>query len=126
MNVRVLLCEDYVALRELVRGACEDAGHVVVGEAAAAEEAAALALRTEPDVVVLDLSSCATPADTIRPLAEAAPGSAIVAYTGLSPAAVGAGALTRLAAHVSKTAPLAELVRAIERAAYATAAGTSR
>lgn len=116
MSIRVVLCEDYVELRELVRGACEAAGLVVVGEADDADCAAALAARLRPEVVVLDLSSRATPAATIRALAELAPGTAIVAYTGLAADDLDADARALLAAHVSKTTPLRELVAEIDRA----------
>ena len=117
MAVSVLLCEDFAALRRLVRTACEEAGHVVVGETAAAGEAAVMAARLAPDVVVLDLSSRGSPAESIRPLADAAPGARIVAYTGVAEQDIDTEARARLTAHVCKTAPLAELVAAIERAA---------
>lgn len=121
----VLLCEDFVELRRLVRDACEQAGHVVVGEVDGAGEAATLAARLAPDVVVLDLSSHGTPEESIRPLHDAAPRARIVAYTGLCEQELDAGARAQLAAHVCKTAPLTDLVAAIGRAGYATAAAAS-
>lgn len=119
MSVRVVLCEDHAALREIVRETCVAAGHDVVGETASADEAATLAARWAAQVVVLDLSSGATPDDTIRPVAERAPAAAIVAYTGLACADLGGDARRSLAAHVAKTAPLTELLAEIERAAGA-------
>lgn len=117
MSVRVVLCEDHAVLREIVRETCVAAGHEVVGETSRADEAGALAARWSAEVVVLDLSSGATPAATIRPVAERAPAAAIVAYTGLAAADLDAGARRALAAHVAKTAPLTELLAEIERAA---------
>jgi len=66
---------------------------------------------------VLDLSSGATPGEAIRPVTELAPAAAIVAYTGLAASELDDSARRALAAHVPKTAPLSELLVAIERAA---------
>ncbi|MDP9345460.1 MAG: hypothetical protein M3P44_07025 [Actinomycetota bacterium] len=117
MSVRVVLCEDHLTLRQLVREACTAAGHEIVGETATADEAATLAERHGAVVVVLDLSSGASPADTIRPVAELVPSVAIVAYTGVPAADLGVEASRALAGHVAKTAPLTELLAEIERAA---------
>lgn len=122
MGVRVVLCEDHPVLRAIVRETCVEAGHQVVGETACAGEAAALAARWAAEVVVLDLSSGGTPAESIRPVAEGAPSAAIVAYTGLAAADLDGDARGALAAHVAKTAPLTELLAEIERAARAPAA----
>lgn len=119
MTVRVVLCEDHAILREIVRETCVAAGHEVVGETGRADEAGALAARRSADVVVLDLSSGDTPEATIAPVAERAPDAAIVAYTGLPADDLGAEARRALAAHVTKTAPLTELLAAIEHAAAA-------
>lgn len=117
MSLRVVLCDDHTVLREILRETCATAGHEVVGETARAEEAGALAAHWSAEVVVLDLSSGDTPAETIRPVAEHAPAAAIVAYTGLAESDLDSGARQALAAHVAKTAPLSELLAAIERAA---------
>jgi DNA-binding NarL/FixJ family response regulator len=114
--VRIVLCEDNALLREIVRETCAAAGLDVVGETDRAEVAAALAAREAADVVVLDLSSCASPGEGIGLVIELAPAAAIVAYTGLPVAELDAVAAGALAAHVPKTAPLGELVAAIERA----------
>ena len=122
MSVRVVLCEDHAVLRAIVRETCVEAGHEVVGETACADEAATLAARWAAEVVVLDLSSGGTPAETIRPVVDGAPHAAIVAYTGLTPADLDGDARRALAAHVAKTAPLTDLMAEIERAAPAPAA----
>ncbi|MEP6953427.1 MAG: response regulator [Solirubrobacteraceae bacterium] len=114
--MRVVLCEDHAALRQIVRETCTAAGIEVVGETDRAEEAAALAAQEAADVVVLDLSSGETPSETIRPVTELVPAAAIVAYTGVPAADLDAAAARALAGHVAKTAPLSELVAEIERA----------
>ncbi len=116
MSVRVVLCEDHAELRQIVRETCLAAGHDVVGVTDSADEAASLAARWAAQVVVLDLSAGGTPAETIRPVAERAPAAAIVAYTGLAAADLDDDARRALTAHVAKTAPLTDLLAAIERA----------
>jgi DNA-binding NarL/FixJ family response regulator len=54
--VRVLLADDHRMLREGLRRTLEDNGLVVVGEADDGAEAVRLALDTEPDVVVMDVT----------------------------------------------------------------------
>jgi len=54
--MRILLCDDHQILREGIRRGLEGAGEEVVGEAANGEEAVELVRRTEPDVVLMDLS----------------------------------------------------------------------
>lgn len=53
---RVLVADDHAVLRDGLRGALEDAGLVVVGEAVDGAETVELAERTRPDVIVMDLS----------------------------------------------------------------------
>ncbi|HYY60467.1 MAG TPA: response regulator transcription factor [Burkholderiales bacterium] len=52
----MLLADDHQIVRQGVRALLEDAGHVVVGEAADGREACQLARRLQPDIAVLDLS----------------------------------------------------------------------
>ncbi len=54
--MRILLCDDHQILREGIRRGLEGAGEEVVGEAANGEEAVELVRRTQPDVVLMDLS----------------------------------------------------------------------
>lgn len=56
MSIRVLLADDHRMLREGLRRTLEDNGLVVVGEADDGAEAVRLALDTEPDVVVMDVT----------------------------------------------------------------------
>jgi DNA-binding NarL/FixJ family response regulator len=54
--VRVLIADDHPVVRSGIRGMlASDPGFEIVGEAADGTEAVALALRTEPDVVLMDL-----------------------------------------------------------------------
>lgn len=53
---RVLLVDDHALLRDSLRGALEDVGYEVVGEAGDGERAVALALTTRPDVVLMDVT----------------------------------------------------------------------
>ncbi len=54
--MRVLLADDHQILRDGVRRGLEAAGATVVGEADNGEEAVELAARTNPDIVLMDLS----------------------------------------------------------------------
>lgn len=56
MTLRILLADDHAILREGIRRSFESAGEVIVGEAANGQEALTLALRTRPDIIVMDLS----------------------------------------------------------------------
>jgi DNA-binding NarL/FixJ family response regulator len=54
--VRILIVEDHLMFREVLRKVCAvDLGHEVVGEAGDGRMAVALALTTSPDLVLLDL-----------------------------------------------------------------------
>lgn len=56
MPVRILLVEDHVMFREVLRKVCEtELHHDVVGEAGDGRTAVGLALTTSPDLVLLDL-----------------------------------------------------------------------
>lgn len=53
---RLFLVDDHAMVREGLRALLEGAGHVIVGEAEEPTEAIAAIVRTDPDIVVLDLS----------------------------------------------------------------------
>ncbi len=54
--VRIVIVEDHLMFREVLRKVCvRDLKHEVVGEAGDGRQAVALALRTSPDLVLLDL-----------------------------------------------------------------------
>jgi DNA-binding NarL/FixJ family response regulator len=57
MTIRVLLADDHVVVRRLLRGFIEDGSSCAVcGEATNGAEAVRLAVDLDPDVVVLDIS----------------------------------------------------------------------
>jgi two-component system chemotaxis response regulator CheY len=53
---RILIADDALLIRTVLRRVLTQAGHEVVGEAASGEEAVRLFVRHAPDVVVLDIS----------------------------------------------------------------------
>ncbi len=54
MAKKILIVDDSMYMRKLIRDAVEEGGHEVVGEAANGEEAIDLAIELNPDVVTLD------------------------------------------------------------------------
>jgi DNA-binding NarL/FixJ family response regulator len=54
-GIKILIAEDNSLLRGVLRDALEEAGMRVVGEAGDGSEAVAVAERTRPDVVVMDM-----------------------------------------------------------------------
>jgi|SRR5687767_11577590 len=56
MPCRVLLAEDHQIVRDGLRALLEQAGHMVVGEAADGRTACRLAHKLQPDVAILDVS----------------------------------------------------------------------
>ena len=90
-DVRVLVCDDYPAMRVLLREIIEvRPGMTTVGEAADGYEAIAEAKRLQPDVSVLDL---AMPRKTglaaIREIGRVAPDAKVIIFSGFSIASVG-------------------------------------
>ncbi|MGB3781011.1 MAG: response regulator [Tunicatimonas sp.] len=54
MNKKLLIVDDSLYMRTLIRDAVVEAGYEVVGEAANGEEAIDLALELSPDIITLD------------------------------------------------------------------------
>jgi PAS domain S-box-containing protein len=113
--VRVLVVDDHVQVRELLRAQLESGGLQVIGEAADGVEAVEMALALSPDVVVLDLAMPRV--DGLQALArihEAAPGIRVVVLSGFDDAmmaerALGAGAFRYV--EKGQSMNLAETVR---------------
>ncbi len=80
----MLVCEDAIGYRMLIRRWLEDAGVDVVGEAPTWPEAERLASELQPDAVVADLWMPTLDVDALSRLRDLAPGAAIVSLSGLS------------------------------------------
>jgi DNA-binding NarL/FixJ family response regulator len=118
--VRVLICDDYPAMRVLLREIIEvRPGMTAVGEAADGYEAISEAKRLQPDVIVLDL---AMPRKTglaaLREIGRVAPDAKVIIFSGFSIASVGNDA-TALGAvlYLQKGASPDAILEAIELAA---------
>ena len=81
---RLLVCEDAIGYRMLIRRWLEDADVHVVGEASTWEEAVSLAAELQPDAVVADLWMPTLDTDALQRLRTSAPNAAIVSLSGLS------------------------------------------
>src|SRR4051812_45103391 len=110
--VRILLCDDATEMRALLRWAFERGDDAeVVGEAADSSEALAVAVDTEPDVIVLDLQMPELAPDALlRAIAQVVPGTPIVTFSGFEPDLVAPAEARLVALHIPKTTDLA-LVR---------------
>ena len=80
----MLVCEDAIGYRLLIRRWLEDAGVEVVGEAPTWPEAERLAAELLPDAVVADLWMPTLDVDALGRLRDVAPDAAIVSLSGLS------------------------------------------
>ena len=80
----MLVCEDAIGYRMLIRRWLEDADVDVVGEAATWEEAEQLAGELQPDAVIADLWMPTLEVDALTSLRTVAPAAAIVSLSGLS------------------------------------------
>lgn len=85
MGVRVLVVDDSVSDREVVKSFLRQGGHQVVGEASSGQEALTAYRALRPDVVIMDLvmpkmNGC----DATRAILREDPKARIVATSGLS------------------------------------------
>jgi DNA-binding NarL/FixJ family response regulator len=80
----MLVCEDAIGYRMLIRRWLEDSAVDVVGEASTWTEAVELASELQPDAVVADLWMPTLETDALLRLREVAPAAAIVSLSGLS------------------------------------------
>ena len=111
--MRVLVVDDTMDIRVLLRAALERAGHEVVDEAGTGREAIALAAAHEPDGVILDaMMPEMTGLDALPGLRRLLPDARIVMFSSLGDIddeALRAGA----DAYVQKGASLDELLAAL-------------
>ncbi|GAA3589601.1 response regulator transcription factor [Nonomuraea rosea] len=120
MPIRLIIVDDHPVVRDGLRGifaAGDD--FEVVGEAADGPEALAVALRTAPDVVLLDLRMPRmSGAEVIRRLREQTPGLAVLVLTTFDDDADVLPAIEQGATgYLLKDTPRAELRRAVQAAA---------
>ena len=118
MSIRILLADDHVVVRQGVRVLLEQAGMVVIGEAADGPETLGLAHTHQPDVAVLDIAMpYLNGLETARRLRETVPQTKIIVLT-MHPEepyvleALQAGAV----GYVLKTQAAADIVQAIHTA----------
>jgi two-component system nitrate/nitrite response regulator NarL len=114
-SLRVLLCDDSVELRALLRSAIEGGRDVeIVGEVGDGDAGVRLAAEHQPDVVVLDLEMPGPgPEALLTALRRAAPTAALVTFSGHDPARVAGAAVREIALHLPKTTDLATAGRAV-------------
>lgn len=113
---RVLVCDDFMSLRAMVRLVLElDGTFEVVGEARDGQEAIERAAELAPDIVLLDLSMPRKDGlEALPEIREAAPEASVVVYSGIDRAAVQEKALALgAAAFVQKGVSADELVTAL-------------
>ncbi len=79
--IRVLVADDHVATRAGVRAALEPAGFSVVAEVSDARSAVAEAVRTRPDVCLIDIHMPGNGIAAVEEIASALPGTAVVMLT---------------------------------------------
>ncbi|MFI9597196.1 response regulator [Nonomuraea sp. NPDC052265] len=119
MPVRLIIVDDHPVVRDGLRGIFETDGFEVVGEAADGAEALAVALRTGPDVVLLDLRMPGTSgAELIRRLRGQCPGTHVLVLTTFGDDADVVPAIEEGATgYLLKDTPRAELRQAVLAAA---------
>ncbi len=111
----VLLADDDVRFRSLVRSVLEDDGYAVVAEADDADGAVALAVEHDPDIVVVDLVlPGATGLSAVRALRADRPGRAVLVLSSLFDPAVEQEARDLGAGYLDKTEGLDALEAAID------------
>ncbi|NUT09534.1 MAG: response regulator transcription factor [Nonomuraea sp.] len=119
MPVRLIIVDDHPVVRDGLRGIFDSDDFEVVGEAADGPEALAVALRTGPDVVLLDLRMPGmSGAEVIRRLREQCPGTHVLVLTTFGDDADVVPAIEQGATgYLLKDTPRAELRRAVLAAA---------
>ncbi|WP_326634341.1 response regulator transcription factor [Nonomuraea fuscirosea] len=117
--IRLIIVDDHPIVRDGLRGILDTDDFEVVGEAADGSEALAVALRTAPDVVLLDLRMPGmSGAEVIRRLREQQPGVHVLVLTTFDDDADVLPAIAEGATgYLLKDTPRDELRRAVHAAA---------
>ncbi|MEV4076820.1 response regulator [Nonomuraea fuscirosea] len=117
--IRLIIVDDHPIVRDGLRGILDTDDFEVVGEAADGPEALAVALRTAPDVVLLDLRMPGmSGAEVIRRLREQQPGVHVLVLTTFDDDADVLPAIAESATgYLLKDTPRDELRRAVHAAA---------
>ncbi|HVF19977.1 MAG TPA: response regulator, partial [Mycobacteriales bacterium] len=115
--MRVLLVDDAVDIRAIMRINLELSGAVIVGEAGTGREAVELASELQPDVVLLDLAMPGMDGLEALPLVRAAaPDAKVVVLSGFAAARMEQSALDLgAAAYVEKGTPVHEILELLRR-----------
>lgn len=94
MSARILVVDDAISDREMVKAFLRQAGHQVVGEAGTGSEAVQAYQRFHPDVVLMDLvMPDMSGVDAARLILKTHPEARIIAMSGLSQPSVQAEAM---------------------------------
>jgi DNA-binding NarL/FixJ family response regulator len=116
---RVLLVDDHALLRDSLRGALEDVGYEVVGEAGDGAQAVDLALQLRPDVVLMDVTMPVLDGiEATRRITTAAKATRVLVLTmHADPGIVGRARAAGAAGFLVKDTPLEGVVAAVARVA---------
>ena len=111
----MLVCEDAIGYRMLIRRWLEDTGVDVVGEATTWAEAEEMGVELRPDAIIADLWMPTLDVDALQRLRAAVPSAAIVSLSGLSAEEAErlVGATGAIDLFLSKRQPPAEIVEAL-------------
>jgi DNA-binding NarL/FixJ family response regulator len=117
--IRVLVCDDVIEMRRLMRDALEDGALSVVGEAENGQDAVRAVADLRPDVVLLDLSMPGLDGlEAIPLIARSSPRTGIVVFSGFAGERMRAAVLACGAdRYVEKGAPLDALAAAVREVA---------
>lgn len=121
MPIRMIIVDDHPVVRDGLRGIfADDDAFEVVGEAADGPEALVVAMRTNPDVVLMDLRMPKmSGAEVIRRLREQTPGIRVLVLTTFDNDADVLPAIKQGATgYLLKDTPRADLRRAVRAAAH--------
>jgi len=81
-GLRLLVVDDAPFIREIVRNVAEKNGMIVVGEGRDGEEAVELALKTDPDVILMDIiMPRKSGIDATKDILSRRPASKVVAFS---------------------------------------------